>query len=308
MNLISLSQFPKIEIRFTYKAQTIIIWVEKINTYKDAIPQIKKMFNISEMISIDMLCGNFYINEFYTTIPFFKLIEIFFTNKFIIIDSNENPLNSRNIKDYKEKSKNSIKLPNEIMNFDEEKMLDKINKLKNEIKYSLNVYERRMDNLKKAEEEFSNLQKKAKKLNLDDDIRHLNNDDEDDNEIRELKEILFKEKEKCDNLELIMEKKFEKIISYKNQEKEALKLFRENKKIIWNIYTNEEIIADIDSTINRLNTKSKIFIINFKFYSIYFNSFLFILLEMLIINKKDLSIKKVKRVINLDKNVNKSKQ
>lgn len=261
MNLVTLSQFPKIEIRFTHKEKTIILWVEKNNTFKDSINQIRKMFNISELVQIDMFCGNFFINEFYSTIPFFKLIEIFFTNKFNIIEALENPFNSTNLKEIKLNQnllKNNKNLPKNITNFEEEDSLDLINKLKNDVKNIINIEERRDVDIKDTDEEFLNLQKKAKRLNIDDDIKNLENDDEEDYEIKELKEKLFAEQDKCDNLEKYMEKKFEKIISYKNQEKEALKLFKENKKIISNIYTNDQLIEDINSTIERLNIKSKI--------------------------------------------------
>ena len=78
-----------------------------------------------------------------------------------------------------------------------------------------------------------------------------------------MKKMLFIEQGKCEDLENLMEKKFEKIISYKNQEKEALKLFKENKKIISNIYTNEQLVEDINSTIERLNLKSNKFNLSF---------------------------------------------
>lgn len=261
MNLQSLSQFPKIEIKFTYKSKTIILWVEKNNTFKDSKPQVKKMFNISELIFIDMFCGNFYLNEFYNTIPFFKLIEIFFTNKFEIVEASENPFNSSNLKEFKERSKTVSNLPKNITEFKEEEEINKINKLKSEIKNIINLEERRNDSLKQIDEELIYLQKKAKKLNMDDDeINNLDNDEDEDYEIRELKEKLFEEKGKCDNLENLMEKKFEKIIFYKNQEKEALKVFKENKKIISNIYTHEQLIEDINSSIESLNFKSKFFI------------------------------------------------
>ena len=62
MNLVTLSQFPKIEIILTYMNNTIILWIEKNKNYKEIIPQIKKMFDIRGLDSIDMFCRNFYIN------------------------------------------------------------------------------------------------------------------------------------------------------------------------------------------------------------------------------------------------------
>ena len=74
MNLVSLTRFPKIEIRFTYKKKIIILWEEKANNFKDQIKPIKKIFDINDFISIEIYCYKFFINEFYSTIPFFKLI------------------------------------------------------------------------------------------------------------------------------------------------------------------------------------------------------------------------------------------
>lgn len=250
MNLVSISNFPKIEIRFTYKNKSIILWLEKFSNFKENIPTIKKMFEIQELISLDLFAGKVYIRDFYTTIPLLKLIEVFLTNKFIIVDSVENPLNPLNLDINREKV---------LKDFNEEDALDEIFKLKNEIKNLLVIDERREENLNQAGEDLFQLLVKSKKLKIEDDFKNFNNEEEEDFEIMELKEMLFNEEGKCESLENLMEKKFEKIISFKSLEKEALNLFKENKKIVSNIYTNEQMINDIHFTIERLNTKSNFF-------------------------------------------------
>jgi hypothetical protein len=253
MNLNQL--LPKREIKFIFEKNTIVLWVEKSQNFHDIQFTVKGMFKISPETSIDILAGKFYINEFLSTISFDKLYEIFFTNKFEIILSSKNPYNFKDIKQISSEIKNlhSKSIENDCKN-----LLDSLDNI-------LEIEESTRFSLSHINEALKELEKKVRKITQ---MEERDGEDtnalglgEEDNEISELKDELESEVSKIKIIEGYLEKNFEKIIDYKNLEKEALKVFKENRKIIGSIDYNNQLINYIKAANKKLDVKSKNFIL-----------------------------------------------
>lgn len=244
---------PKREIKFTFEKNSIVLWVEKTENFKEIQQTIKAMFKINTETQIDLCARKFYINEFLSLIPLDKLCEVLFTNKLDVILSSKNILN---IKDPKEISLDLKKLNAKNI---EKECKNNLLSLEN----ILEMEESTRFSLSHVSEALKEIENKAKLLQLDDkDFGNPNalRPEENDDEINELKYELESEESKLEQLEEFLERNFEKIINYKNLEKEALWIFKENRKIIGSIHNNNQLIDDINDASKRLEIKSKFFI------------------------------------------------
>jgi len=249
MNLNSL--YSQIELKLSYEKQQINLWIEKTQNFFDIQQMIKKSFNIDSNVSIDLLVGKFYINNFLSSVSFEKLTEIFFTNRFIVVLSSQNQMNI----------KNSRSIPSEIKNLNPNILANECQNLLTSLGNLLEVEESTKLSIAHLNEVYIKEENKAKFVDYgdvkDDD---LNNSDiiEDDDEILELKEMIENEASELEKIEEILEINFGKIINYKNLEKDALKFFRENRRIIGNIHNNNQLIEDIQDANKKLELKSNL--------------------------------------------------
>lgn len=240
---------PKREIKFVFEKNTIVLWVEKTQNFYDIKQTIKGLFKINPETEIDLFVGKFYLNEFLSKIPFEKICEIFFTNKFDLI------LSSKNIQNYKDFKH----ISSEIKSLNPKNIKNECQTLLNSLENLLEVQESTKLSLYHINEASKELENKSKIINMeegnDQDSNALRLFEEDD-DINELKNLIEAEESKVEQMEEFLEKNFEKIINYKNLEKEALKIFKENRKIIGNIHNNNQLINDIENANKKLEIKS----------------------------------------------------
>ncbi len=255
-------RLPKQEVKFIFEKKSIVLWVEKTGNFEDIQKTLKEMFKINSSTQIDLFAGKFYINEFLSKIQFNKLCEVFFTNTFEVVLSS---LNLLNIKDITIISPEIKKLnPKKIEIECKNNLLSLENILEVEQSTRLSVFH--------VDKALKELETKAKMMQLEDtNYENLNGLKlgEEDDEIRYLKDQLELEESKLQEMEEDLERNFEKIINYKNLEKEALRIFKENRKIIGSIHNNNQLRDDIQDTNKKLEVKSKILIFN-NFFSFLF--------------------------------------
>ncbi len=241
---------PKSEIKFVFGKGSIVLWVEKTQNFLDIQQTIKNMFNINKITSIDLFAGNFYVNEFLRTFSFDKLCEKFLTNKFEIILSSDNQMNFKDIKS----------IPNELKNLNPISLEEKCGKLLIKIQDILETEKSKISSFNDVTKIFTELEGKVKYL--DAEVEQNNQDIvsvgvyEEDDEMRELKKLINSEASLLDNFEETLERNFEKIINYKNLERESLMIFKDNRKIIGNIHNHNQLVDDLKDSIKNLELKS----------------------------------------------------
>lgn len=249
-----MNNFSKQELKFTYNNNSVVLWIEKAQNILDIQDTLRALLNIPNNEQIDLCVGKYFLNEFFHKISFGKITECFFTNKFEIVLSRDNLMNFRDIQSISSRMRNL-----EYKKLEKE-CEDNLIRLKSLIEHEGKLKK----DLTQLSSFYSTMVNKAKMLKIDEpnDNFAIKLDEEDD-EVRDLKHRIQMEKAKTENVESFLERNFEKIINYKNIEKEALYYFKENKRIIGNINSNYQLIEEMNEGNKKLEFKSK-FIYKYK--------------------------------------------
>ena len=242
----NLKDLNKFEINLSFRKNSENLTIDKNQTVNQIKEKVKNLLLLDLREDIDFFIGKFFLSDFMSSISLYKICELFLSNKFEIIYSKENIYNLSNPEflDKEIKNINFRVLENDFM------------KSKN-ILYSLIEKEKKFKfEFNKVDKEFKELDNRSKKILIDEKNNNAPTDEEED-QLKNFRNQIENETANIEEIQQEIDKNVEFIITCKNLEKEGLSIFKENRKLIGNIYNNNLLVEELKEANKKLEEKSK---------------------------------------------------
>jgi hypothetical protein len=224
----------QVEIIITYRNQLHTFFFDKNTKMIKLREAIQKKFAFPKISFSDIYAGNYLLNEIFDEIPLEKLNESFLSNKYNVLHYTEkDPFtvykSDKNLEDFKNYHKNTVEKYLEFYDVD------------SDLKECYKDMSALSSNLQKMYDDMCREEEYLKKkglLSLHDQLS--------------LK-LEQKQKKKVE-MEAYLDRSFLKILELKKAEKEAIKIVKENKKLVSVIHQNNLSTDKKRKIINNLKT------------------------------------------------------